>query len=28
VPDRRRRSDRMYTKWNRHIHHGLQTFQD
>jgi hypothetical protein len=28
VPVRQRRSERMYTKWNRHIHHCLQMFRD
>jgi len=28
VPDQRRRSERMYTKWNRHIHHSLQTSKE
>jgi hypothetical protein len=28
VPDQRRRSERMYTKRNRHIHHDLRTSND
>ena len=28
VPDQRRRSERMYTKWNRHIYRDLQTSYD
>ena len=28
VPDQRRRSERMYTKWNRHIYHDLQMSND